>query len=93
MTGLNVFELAGLNEDASSIEIQEKIEEIKKRSSRYKDKDSCKFFFLSLSAIIDSDNNLSLCLKDSNVSNELSFFKSLLSFFSESIVFFFLFKN
>ena len=39
MTGLNVFELAGLNEDASSIEIQEKIEEIKKRSSRYKDKD------------------------------------------------------
>lgn len=38
MTGINVFELAGLNENASSIEIQEKIEEIKKRSSRYKDK-------------------------------------------------------
>lgn len=39
MTGINIFELVGLNEDATSSEIQEKIEETRKRSSRYKDKD------------------------------------------------------
>ena len=39
MNGLNVFDLVGLREDASSFEIREKIKEIKKRSSRYKDKD------------------------------------------------------
>lgn len=39
MTGFNVFDLVGLDEDASSYEIDLKIKEIKDRSSRYKDKD------------------------------------------------------
>lgn len=38
MTGFNVFDLVGLDEDASSYEIDLKIKEIKDRSSRYKDK-------------------------------------------------------
>ena len=38
MTGFNVFDLVGLNEDASTYEINLKIKEIKDRSSRYKDK-------------------------------------------------------
>lgn len=38
MTGFSVFDLVGLDEDASSYEIDLKIKEIKNRSSRYKDK-------------------------------------------------------